>query len=111
MDWVKAEASRSLFLKILSGLTYPLFGRIKNKIDYARTGGALLLGVNQPVVIAHGSSKEDAITQAIIFAKKTVDEKMVPTFNETLKALLEKSATKMKTVKQQAPTVAQQAQL
>jgi len=110
MDWMKDEASRSLFLKVILGLTYPLLGRIKNKIDYARTGGALLLGVNKPIVIAHGSSKEEAIMQAILFAKKTVDEKIIPTFNETLKVLLEKSATKIKTV-QQAPTVAQQVQL
>ncbi len=110
MDWMKDEASRSLFLKVILGLTYPLIGRIKNKIDYARTGGALLLGVNKPIVIAHGSSKEEAIAQAILFAKKTVDEKIIPTFNETLKVLLEKSATKIKTM-QQAPTVAQQAQL
>jgi glycerol-3-phosphate acyltransferase PlsX len=110
MDWMKDEASRSLFLKVILGLTYPLLGRIKNKIDYARTGGALLLGVNKPIVIAHGSSKEEAIMQAILFAKKTVDEKIIPTFNETLKVLLEKSATKIKTM-QQAPTVAQQAQL
>lgn len=110
LDWMKDEASRSLVLKVLLALTYPLLSRIKNKIDYARTGGALLLGVKAPVIIAHGSSKELAIKEAILLAKKTVDEKIIPTFNETLKVLLEKSATKIKTI-QQAPTVAQQVQL
>ncbi len=104
MDWIKDEAARSLFLKILLGLTYPLLSRIKNKIDYARTGGALLLGVNKPVIIAHGSSKEQAITQAIFFAHKTVQEKIVPTFNETLKGLLEKGTTALKTIQQPATT-------
>ncbi|HLC07025.1 MAG TPA: phosphate acyltransferase PlsX [Candidatus Babeliales bacterium] len=109
MDWMKDEASRSLFLKVLLGLTYPLLSRIKNKIDYARTGGALLLGVNKPVVIAHGSSKEQAITQAIFFAQKTIDQKIMPTFNETLKVLLEKGTNVIKVVKQ--PPVFHQAQL
>jgi glycerol-3-phosphate acyltransferase PlsX len=110
MDWMKEEATHSLLLKILLGLTYPLLKRIKNKSDYDQTGGAPLLGVNKTVVIAHGSSKEKAIKQAILFAKKAVDEKIIPTFNETLKVLLEKSAAKIKTI-QPAPTVAQQVQL
>jgi glycerol-3-phosphate acyltransferase PlsX len=106
MDWMKDEASRSIFLKILLGLTYPLLRRIKNKVDYARTGGALLLGVNKPVVIAHGSSKAQAITQAIFFAQKTVEQEIMPTFNETLKVLLEKSKSTVKAVKQ-SPVVNQ----
>src|SRR5579863_1379775 len=101
MDWMKDEASRSLILKILLGLAYPLLRRVKNKVDYARTGGALLLGVNKPVVIAHGSSKSCAITHAIFFAQKTVDQKIMPTFNETLQVLLEKGKTTIKTVKLQ----------
>jgi phosphate acyltransferase len=100
MDWMKEEASRSLFLKILLAAAYPLLRRIKNKIDYARTGGALLLGVNKPVVIAHGSSKEQAIMQAILFAQETVDQKVVPSFNETLKVLLEKGKATVNVVKQ-----------
>jgi glycerol-3-phosphate acyltransferase PlsX len=100
MDWMKEEASRSFVLKLLLACAYPILSRIKKKVDYARTGGALLLGVNKPVVIAHGSSKEQAITQAILFAQKTVDEKIVPTFNETLKMLLAKGKASIKGVKQ-----------
>ncbi len=109
MDWMKDEAARSFILKILLGIAYPLLKRIKNKIDYARTGGALLLGVNKPVVIAHGSSKACAIMQAILFAQKTVAEQITPTFNEALKVLLEKSKSTVKSIKQKS--VAQQAQL
>lgn len=109
MDWMKDEASRSFILKVLLSLAYPVLRRIKNKIDYARTGGALLLGVNKPVVIAHGSSKEQAIMQAIFFAQKTVDQKTVPTFNDTLKVLLQKSKAAIKPIQQ--PSVSHQAQL
>jgi glycerol-3-phosphate acyltransferase PlsX len=108
MDWMKDETSKSIMLKALLKLTYPLLKRIKNKIDYARTGGALLLGVNKPVIIAHGSSREEAITQAILFAHKTVDEKIIPTFNEALKDLLHKSAVSIKNARH--VKVVQQAQ-
>lgn len=64
----------------------------------------MLLGVNKPVIIAHGSSKEQAITQAIFFAQRTVDEKIIPTFNETLKMLLEKGKASIKVVKQATVT-------
>lgn len=102
MDWMKHEASRSIALKMLLGIAYPVLSRVKKRIDYARTGGALLLGVKEPVVIAHGSSKEDAIAQAIFFAEKTVNEKIIPTFNETLKIILEKNADKIKIMQQKS---------
>jgi glycerol-3-phosphate acyltransferase PlsX len=109
MDWMKDEASRSLILKALLAIAYPVLRRLKTKIDYARTGGALLLGVKKPVVIAHGSSKEEAITQAILFAQKTIDQKIMPTFNQTLKVLLEKSKATIHVVKQSS--VSHQTQL
>jgi phosphate acyltransferase len=99
MDWMKDEASRSILLKIILGISYPLLRRIKNKVDYARTGGAPLLGVNKPVIIAHGSSKAQAITQAIFFAQKTIEEDIIPTFNETLRVLLEKNMSVVKNIK------------
>jgi phosphate acyltransferase len=104
MDWMKDAAQRSIILKILLACAYPVLHCVKKKIDYARTGGALLLGINKPVVIAHGSSKSSAITQAILFAHKTVDEKIIPTFNDSLRALLEKSTFTMTTVKQASGT-------
>lgn len=109
MDWMKEEASRSLVLKLLLGCAYPVLNCVKKRFDYARTGGALLLGVNHPVIIAHGSSKEEAITQAIFFAQKTVEQKILPTFNKTLQMLLEKGVSSIKSVKQSS--AAQQIQL
>jgi phosphate acyltransferase len=107
MDWMKDEAQRSIILRILLACAYPVLRCVKKKIDYARTGGALLLGINKPVVIAHGSSRSSAITQAILFAQKTVDEQIIPTFNDTLRVLLEKSTFTMTTVKASAGRQAQ----
>jgi glycerol-3-phosphate acyltransferase PlsX len=43
---------------------------IKEKVDWRRQGGALLLGVRGTVVVAHGSSNADAIENAIHLAWK-----------------------------------------
>jgi fatty acid/phospholipid biosynthesis enzyme len=61
------------------------------------------------VIIAHGSSKSQAIKQAIIFAHQTVDQKVLPSFNKSLQALLEKSSTVVQVLKDSSS--AHQAQL
>jgi glycerol-3-phosphate acyltransferase PlsX len=96
MDWMKDEASKSLFLKILLFFSSSLLSRIKKRIDYSRTGGALLLGIKQPVVIAHGSSKAQAITQAISFAHQTVKQNTIFHFNEKLQSLLNTTVISLK---------------
>ena len=47
----------------------PLYA-IKKKFDPAETGGAPILGVQKPVIKAHGSSKAKAFKNAILQAKK-----------------------------------------
>lgn len=49
---------------------------IKSKMDYTEVGGALLLGVQKPVIKAHGSSNakaiKNAIHQAMTFAERGI---------------------------------------
>ncbi|MNX93094.1 Phosphate acyltransferase [compost metagenome] len=58
--------------KIGAALLMPVFGRFKKRLDYAEYGGALLLGVNGICVISHGSSKAQAIVNAIRVAKEAI---------------------------------------
>lgn len=51
-------------LSMLRGLT---------DLDHRRWGGATLLGVDGTVVIGHGSSQAEAITQALLWAKKMIE--------------------------------------
>ena len=44
------------------------FGGLKTKLDYNNNGGALFLGVNKPVIKAHGSSKRVAIKNTVLQA-------------------------------------------
>jgi len=57
-------------------------GAFAKKWDYSEYGGSLLLGVNGNVVISHGRSNAKAMKNAILFAAKTADLKVV----ETIKA-------------------------
>src|SRR5690349_12970515 len=52
-------------------------GRLREQIDPNATGGAILLGVRRPVVIAHGRSSAQGIANAIRLAQRAVDEQMV----------------------------------
>jgi len=102
LEWMKEEARRSLWSRIMLACSWPILSRIKKRIDYARTGGALLLGVKNPVIIAHGSSKAIAIKQAIMLAHSTVQNKILPTFNESLKKIIAQSSLPIALQKQKS---------
>lgn len=59
---------------------------IKGKMDASEVGGAPLLGVNKPVIKAHGSSDaraiKNAVRQAIKFAENDVIGKITNSLNE-----------------------------
>jgi glycerol-3-phosphate acyltransferase PlsX len=62
---IKDELTSSLLTKLAAGLLKPAFARAKKRIDYSETGGALLLGTNGVVVIAHGRSNVTAMENAV----------------------------------------------
>jgi phosphate acyltransferase len=50
---------------------------LRDEIDPERVGGALLLGLRRPVVVAHGSFGPTGIEHAVKLARRVVDEDMV----------------------------------
>lgn len=84
-SWIKEAANDSWWCRMLLWLNKGMFKTIKTRLDYAATGGALLLGVNHPVILAHGCSDARAIENGIFFAHQVVKEKRVQTFNEKMK--------------------------
>ena len=44
------------------------FKKVKDRLDYNKKGGALLLGMKKTVVKAHGSSKAEAFKNAVLQA-------------------------------------------
>jgi glycerol-3-phosphate acyltransferase PlsX len=62
---LREEARTSFSAKIGGQLLKPRLRAVRDRVDYRRTGGALLLGVAGEVVIAHGRSDALAVMNAI----------------------------------------------
>jgi len=62
---IKQELKRGLASKIGFLFSRTAFLRLKKRFDYAEYGGAPLLGVNAPVLIAHGRSSAYAVRNMI----------------------------------------------
>jgi len=65
---IKKNLRRSLISITGAVLMRKVFKKLKIKVDYAEYGGAPLLGVKAPVIIAHGKSNAKAIQNAIFQA-------------------------------------------
>lgn len=76
-DLLKKELSAKFHYKLAALVLKPAFRRVAKKLDYAEYGGANLLGVNGPVVIAHGRSNARAIRNALRVAKQSVEQNLV----------------------------------
>lgn len=65
---LKESFMTSLFTKIGAALVLPGLRKLKKKLSTSEYGGAVLLGVNKPVIKAHGNSKADGFCSAIRIA-------------------------------------------
>ena len=85
------ESIKKNVFSIIGALpTLPALNRFKKMMDYKEYGGALFLGVKQPVVKAHGSSDEKlfefTIKQAEKFVENKAVDKMIEHFEQINKA-------------------------
>jgi glycerol-3-phosphate acyltransferase PlsX len=65
-------------LTMIGGLlARPAFKRVRASLDPDEVGGAPLLGVNGPVIVAHGRSNAYAIKQAVGQARRMVEKDVV----------------------------------
>ncbi len=63
--------------KLAAWMLKPSLKQFKNTLDYKEYGGAPLLGINRPLVKAHGSSDAKAIQSAIKYAEKYVTDDII----------------------------------
>ena len=89
--WLADQARRSWFHRLYFALGYSIFKQLSLRSDYAKKAGALLLGVNYPLVVAHGCSSADAIEQSIYFAHHVAREKFINSFNKQFFAVINKN--------------------
>jgi phosphate acyltransferase len=72
------DAIRSGVVSTIGGLLIRgAVGRVGDQLDPERMGGAILLGLRKPVVLAHGGFGPDGIANAVRLARRAVDEDMV----------------------------------
>ncbi len=82
---IKKNLKRSLISIAGAVLMRKVFKKLKIKVDYAEYGGAPLLGVKAPVIIAHGKSNAKAIQNAIFQAISAANSNL----NEDIEKRLE----------------------
>lgn len=74
---MREELPQGLQGQLGTALLKPNLGRIKQRIDHAEHGGALLFGVNGICIISHGSSQAPSIFNAIRQAKDAIDNQVL----------------------------------
>lgn len=70
---LRREAAGSVTAKLGGALLRPRLRAVRDRVDYRATGGALLLGVNGEIVIAHGRSDALAVMNAIRVASQAAE--------------------------------------
>lgn len=84
--WLRRELGRSAKRQLGALLAKGAFRSIKQRVDPEMHGGAPLLGLNGNVIIAHGSSRERAIMNAIGQAVRAVQHKINQHITEEIMA-------------------------
>ncbi|MDJ0651103.1 MAG: phosphate acyltransferase PlsX [Xenococcaceae cyanobacterium MO_188.B19] len=82
--------------KVGTALLKPNLKNIKQRVDHAEHGGALLFGVSGICVIGHGSSRAPSIFNAIRLAKEAIDNEVlerIRSYNEHHREKSEKTAS------------------
>ena len=74
---LREELPKGLRGKIGTALLKPNLRDIKQRIDHAEHGGALLFGVAGVCIISHGSSRSPSIFNAIRLAKDAIDNQVL----------------------------------
>lgn len=82
---IKKSLKRSLISIAGAVLMRKVFKKLKVRVDYAEYGGAPLLGVKAPVIIAHGKSNPKAIQNAVFQAINSASSNLNNDIEERLK--------------------------
>ena len=84
---LKDAIKGSLFGKIGGLFLKKRLNKLKNKLDYSKKGGALFIGVNKPVIKAHGSAGKEtfknAILQAVDYAEFDLADRITAALEES----------------------------
>lgn len=74
---LKEELPQGLRGRVGTAILRPNLKRVKQRMDQAESGGALLLGVDGVCIISHGSAQAPAVFGAIRLAKEAIDNQVL----------------------------------
>ncbi len=83
-DRLKKEFTRSFIHKLAAAVLAPGLRRFVAELDYTEHGGAPLLGLNGPIIKAHGSSDQKAIKNAIRQARLFIEQGVLKSIQQAL---------------------------
>ncbi len=89
---IREELPQGLQGQIGTAILKPNLRRIKQRMDHAEHGGALLLGVDGICIIGHGSSQAPSIFNAIRMAKEAVDNQVLQRIQSQYQSLQRESS-------------------
>lgn len=89
---LREELPQGLHGQIGTAILKPNLKRVKQRMDHAEHGGALLLGVAGVCFIGHGSSQAPSIFNAIRMAKEAVDNQVLQRLNSQYPILQNESS-------------------
>lgn len=84
LSLLKSEIKSRKLATLGALLARPAFRAVARRLDYREFGGGMLLGVNHPVVIAHGRSDELAIENAVRVAIEAVRTDVIAAIRERM---------------------------
>jgi phosphate acyltransferase len=93
VQMLKEELPRGVRGQVGAAILKPNLKRLKQRIDAAEHGGALLLGVEGVCIISHGSSDAFSIANAIRTAQAAIDNQVLSHLQDRTKKLVMPSET------------------
>ncbi len=84
MSSIKSAFLSSIKTKIAALLVKKEMLGVKKLLDYKEYGGAPFLGVNKPIIKAHGSSDRKAIMNSIIYSEKFINAGTIDKIKERM---------------------------
>lgn len=87
-DTIKTELMSTTRTKIGALLVKPAFGKIKQMLDPAEVGAAVLLGIDGLVYVGHGRSDARAIVSGLRVAQRAVDDGLLAALREAVQKQL-----------------------
>ncbi|MBE5731554.1 MAG: phosphate acyltransferase PlsX [Clostridiales bacterium] len=86
MKMMKNSITESFWAKIGALFMKKQLKKLKNRMDYQQSGGAVFLGVKKVMVKGHGSSTATSIKNSIFQAKLLAEKNLVKNIEENLEA-------------------------